>query len=418
MDDLSSLSRLTQHLSHDRTVRFFLGMKQQFSDQHLKDLVIGPSDDYRRTTVNGRSIVNFGSDSFLGLDRDPRVQKAIIEGVRTWGAHSGASRAFYSVEANAEAERRLARWLGVEDTLIFPSVTLVNTGALPGILDRGDLLIMDRLGHNSMQEGAKIASANGVTVERLDPAVPEALEKILDHSLQRPGLVVAVDGVYSMLGTSPPLKELDEVTRQRGGILYVDDAHGTGIFGSHGRGTASRMLGDLSNILMIGSLSKAFSCMGGFITCTKELKLLLKMKSNTYIFGGPVVPAYLEAICTVCDILESNEYEAIVSRLRQRVERLAQGARGHGYTVLGGESPIVSLLIKGKEKTLCAGKWLFDQGYYVQSVIYPAVPLNSGVLRIQVNANHRMEDIEGLVRALADMSQVSDDWTRPTNSAA
>src|SRR5205085_4568832 len=111
--------------------------------------------------------------------------------------------------------------------------------------------------------------------------------------------VVAIDGVYSMTGALPPLAELNAVAKARNAVLYVDDAHGTGITGRRGRGTVLDALGDYENTLVIGSLSKGFSCAGGFIGCTEEMKMLLKMRSNTYIFGGPVTPPYLEAICTV-----------------------------------------------------------------------------------------------------------------------
>src|SRR5713226_3341435 len=159
-----------------------------------------------------------------------------------------------------------------------------------------------------------------------------------------------------MTGASPPLAELDRVAQAHGGVLYIDDAHGTGIFGPRGRGMAARELGDLSDVLMVGSLSKAFSCMGAFVTCTSELKLLLKMKSSSYIFGGPVPPPYLEAVCVVCDILNSPEYGQIMQRLNLRIQRLVAGLDRLKFTLLGREAPIVSILVKEEEDTLRAGK--------------------------------------------------------------
>src|SRR5262249_44615903 len=209
---------------------------------------------------------------------------------------------------------------------------------------RGDLLVVDRLAHNSVHAGAKLAAAEGTTVAELSPCEPEMLSRILKRRRKARGRLVAVDGVYSMLGSVPPLTELDQVARQHGGVLYIDDAHGTGVIGRKGRGAAFAALGRLDNVMVAGSLSKAFSCMGGFVTCTPELKLLLKMKSDTYLFGGPVPPPYLEAVCVVCDILMSPEYERLVGRLRELVRRFAHGARELGYHVLGDQSPIVSIL--------------------------------------------------------------------------
>ncbi|HSX78443.1 MAG TPA: pyridoxal phosphate-dependent aminotransferase family protein [Candidatus Saccharimonadia bacterium] len=404
-DHSGILGQLAQHLLLNPLIRFFHTMDLRYRDIHLKDLVVSAMDDQRRMTVQGTTVYNFGSDSFLGLDRDARVQQALLDGVQRWGTHNGASRAFYSVQANAEAERKLAHWLGVEATLIFPSVTLVNTGLLPGLVRRGDLLAVDRLAHNSIHEGAKIAQANGAEVQVFHPCTPETLQTLL-RSTQYNQCLVAVDGVYSMQGTTPPLRELDEVTRAHGGVLYVDDAHGTGIVGDHGRGAAMQELGTLQNVIMVGSLSKAFSCMGAFVTCTEDLKQLFKMASSTYVFGGPVPPPYLEAIGVVCDILMSDEYEAIIARLRARIRLLVEGLHALDLAVLGGDAPIVAVLVKDRTRALQAGKWLFDHGFYVQSVAYPAVPVNAALLRIQVNANHPLQAIEGLLEALGHLRQV------------
>jgi len=399
------LGQLTQRLLHNPIIRFFHTMDRRYRDIHLKDLLASAMDDQRRLTVQGTTVYNFGSDSFLGLDRDARVQQAIIDGVKQWGTHNGASRAFYSVQANEEAERKLAQWLGVEATLIFPSVTLTNMGLLPGLARRGDLLAVDRLAHNSLHEGAKIAHDNGADLQVFHPCTPEVLQDLL-HSRPYTQCLVAVDGVYSMQGTTPPLRELDQVTRAHGGVLYIDDAHGTGIFGDHGRGTAMRELGTLQDVIMVGSLSKAFSCLGAFVTCTEELKPLFKMASSTYVFGGPVPPPYLEAICVVCDILMSDEYEAISARLRERIRLLVDGLHALDLAVLGHDSPIVAVLVQDRTRALQAGKWLFDHGFYVQSVAYPAVPVNVSVLRIQVNANHPLQAVQGLLEALGHMRKV------------
>jgi 7-keto-8-aminopelargonate synthetase-like enzyme len=204
-----------------------------------------------------------------------------------------------------------------------------------------------------------------------------------------------------MSGALPPLKQLDAVCRRHNAVLYVDDAHGTGVLGRKGRGTVLDALGNYDNALVIGSLSKAFSALGGFVGCSAEMKRLLKMRSNTYIFGGPVAPPYLEAVCTVCDILTSDEYELLAARLRRNLQQLTRGLVNLGLAVLGGETPIVSVLVGDEAETLRAGSFLFDRGFYVQSVTFPAVPYHAGVLRIQVNANHRTESIDGLVKSIA-----------------
>src|SRR5215207_2615273 len=160
----SPMRQLIQAVRQHGLVRFIEHFKQMFPTCHLKDLVVDDLDAHRGMVVDGRRVVNFGSDSFLGLDQDPRVQEAIVRGVRRWGTHNGASRAFASVRANEEAEEKIAAWLGTEAALIYPSVTLANVGAIPGLVGRPDLLVVDEQAHNSIQEGAKIAKANGTQV--------------------------------------------------------------------------------------------------------------------------------------------------------------------------------------------------------------------------------------------------------------
>ena len=399
------MQKLAKVLRQNGLIRFIEHYEALFPNNHLKDLIVDEIGPDRRIRVNGHEVVNFGSDSFLGLDCDPRVQAAIVAGTKKWGTHNGASRAFASVRANTEAEDRIARWLGTEAALIYPSVTLANMGAVPGLVGRQDLLVVDEHAHNSIQEGAKIARANGVRVVNFSHCNPRDLERVLGETKPYRVAVAAIDGVYSMSGALPPLAELNVVAQRHDAVLYVDDAHATAVMGHRGRGTVFDALGNYDNTFVIGSLSKGFSCAGGFIGCTQEFKMLLKMRSNTYIFGGPVVPCYLEAVCTVCDILMSSEYDGLIGRLRGNCRQLTEGARGLGLTVLGGETPIVSILIGDEGDTLSGGSFLFDCGFYVQSVCFPAVPYHGGVLRVQVNANHTRQAIDGLLNALADLKR-------------
>src|SRR4051794_14439881 len=400
------LDNLRQAVRQHGLVRFVEHFAREFPDIHLKDVLVDDLGPHREMTVGDKTVVNFGSDSFLGLDQDPRVQEAIRAGVRKWGAHNGASRAFSSVRSNEDAEAKIADWLGTEDALIYPSVSLANLGALPGLVGRKDIIVLDEHAHNSMQEGAKIAQANGSRVMTCAHDDPDALRRLFREAGPYRVAVLAVDGVYSMSGALPPLAALNQVCREHNAVLYVDDAHGTGVLGRHGRGTVLDALGSYDNALVVGSLSKAFSCAGGFIGCSSDFKMLLKMRSNTYIFGGPVPPPYLEAVCTVCDILQSDEYELLAARLHRNLRQLRAGLGSLGLAVLGGRTPILSVLVGGEEETLNAGNFLFENGYYVQSVTFPAVPYHAGVLRIQVNANHAPEAISGLLDALARLQRV------------
>jgi glycine C-acetyltransferase len=400
----SPMDKLGDALRRNTLVRIIEQFGQEHSDSHLKDLVIDEAGPGRMIKVLGRRVVNFGSDSFLGLDRDPRVQEAIRRGLWRWGTHNGSSRAFASVRGNIDAEQKLADWLGVESVLIFPSVMLANLGAIPGLVGRQDVVVLDEHAHSSMQEAAKIARANGSKVTTFTHNDPLALEKTLESLQPYRCALVCIDGVYSMSGMIPPMAELNEVARASDAVLYIDDAHGTGVLGEQGRGTVLEALGSYDNTFVVGSLSKAFSCAGGFIGCTLPFQRLLKIRSSPYVFGGPVVPCYLEAIGTVIDILRSGEYDCLRSRLDSHISRLTRELSDLGLAIMGGATPIVSVLIGDEAHTLAAGKFLFDRGYFVQSVLFPAVPYHCGVLRVQCNANHDPVSIDGLIAAFADLA--------------
>jgi 7-keto-8-aminopelargonate synthetase-like enzyme len=397
---------LNRALRQHGLIRFIEHFAERFPTSHMKDLVVDEMGPDRAMRVNGRRVINFGSDSFLGLDQDPRVQEAIIRGTRCWGTHNGASRAFASVRANEVAEEKLAQWLGAEAVLIYPSVTLANVGAIPGLVGRQDLLIVDEHAHNSIQEGAKIAKANGVKLLSFSHCDPVDLERVFQEAGDYRVAVVAIDGVYSMSGQLPPLADLNAVAFRHNAVLYVDDAHGTGVLGHQGRGTVLEALGDYENTFVVGSLSKAFSAMGGFIGCKQAFKQLLKMRSNTYIFGGPVPPPYLEAVCTVCDILMSDEYTLLKARLERNCKQLIEGLGRRNLAVLGGLTPIISVLVGDEADTLTAGHFLFERGFYVQSVTFPAVPYHAGLLRIQINANHRPQAMDELLDAFDALKDV------------
>src|SRR5262245_51615747 len=358
------IEQLAHALQQTSVARFISHFGERFpEDLHLKALAIENSGPGRTVRLLGREVANFGCDSFLGLDRDPRVCEALRRGVEKWGSHNGSSRFFLSVQANIEAEEKIARWLGTEVALIFPSVTLLNGSVIPGLVTCKDIILADEHAHNSIHEGNKVARANGTRVFTFRHNDVDDLRRLLTAARPYRSALIAVDGVYSMSGERPPLREMHTLALESNAVLYVDDAHGTGVLGKQGRGTVFDALGSYANTFVVGSLSKAFSCFGGFVGCPRPFLNLLKMRSNSFIFGGPVPPCYLEAICTVVDILASPEYEELAARLRTNLDQVVFGAKMLGLTVLGGATPIVSVLVGDEELTLTDGRFLFECGY-------------------------------------------------------
>jgi 7-keto-8-aminopelargonate synthetase-like enzyme len=400
---IDPMHQLVNGLRQSKLVKFYEHAVERFGDTHLKELTISSVGPHREMCVDGHDLMNFGFDSFLGLDQDPRVKNALARGAERWGTQFGASRAFASCAVEVELEAKVARWMGTEAAVIYPSVTLANFGALPALVEPQDLIVMDEYAHNSIVEGTKAAQANGVRVVSFAHNSAADLERVLIAARPYRTALIAIDGVYSMSGAIAAMRELNEVARLHDAVLYVDDAHATAVRGDHGRGTVKEVLGSYDNAIVVGCLSKACSVFGAFIACSQQLQRLLKMRSSTYIFGGPVPPPYLEAVSTVIDILASDEYDALRSQLDWNIERAVSGLRGLDLVILGGQSPIISVLVGDEEATFLAGKFLFDRGYYVQSVTFPAVRYHAGVLRIQVNSNHSAGAIDGLVAAVGEL---------------
>src|SRR5262249_26580382 len=169
------LDRLVKWLAETGMTRFFRRLFDDYPDLLMKNQLVEEIGPDRTIKLGGRWVVNFGSDSFLGLDQDARVKAAVERGVRAWGTHNGSSRAFSSVEANVRAERKLAAWLGTQEVVMYPSVTLANIGALPGLVTRHDVLVADQFAHNSIDEGLKLAKARGVRTAKFTHNDPTAL---------------------------------------------------------------------------------------------------------------------------------------------------------------------------------------------------------------------------------------------------
>lgn len=399
------VNHLIQGLRQSKLVRFYEQLDARFSPIHLKELAVTEVGPQREMRVGQREVVNFGFDSFLGLDQHPQVKEALARGASRWGTQFGASRAFAVCQAEKELEAKIAAWMGTEAALIFPSVTLTNVGVLPGLVEPRDLIVIDEFAHNSILEGTKIARAAGVRVVSFAHNDADSLEQVLIQSQPYRTALIAIDGVYSMSGAIAEMARLNEVAKRHRAVLYIDDAHATAVMGEQGRGTVLEALGSYENTIVVGCFSKACSVFGAFVACSHELSRLIKMRSSTYIFGGPVPPPYLEATSVVIDLLRSPEYGVLRTRLDANIDRLVSGIRLQRLVLLGGRSPILSVLVGDEEDTFIAGKFLFDRGFYVQSVTFPAVPYHAGVLRIQINANHSPEAIGGLVSALGELKR-------------
>jgi 8-amino-7-oxononanoate synthase len=379
---------------------------------HLKDTTTSAVNG-RRTVIDGRHVVNFGSANYLGLEQHPEVLDAARKALTQWGNHSGCSRIFSSHENIIELEMSLASLVGAESAIVYANTSSAHIGTIPALFSRPKtVLFLDRYAHMSMHHAAWIAVAKGARIVRIDIRdLDETARRIAAETASLK--VVLVDGVYSMQGTVPDLSALQAVCDQSDAILYVDDAHGIAILGENGGGVAEHFGLSFENMILVGGLQKGLGAYGGFVAGARSLIDILRVSSRTYVFSGTMQPQAVEGSLAAIRVCRSEEGKRLRARLAGISTRVRDGLREIGFRVEDVTSPIVSVLIGSDVRTLLAGRKLFDVGVYVNSVLFPATPKGEGLLRISLNAIHTDEEIALLLGAFAELKAYLDRFTDP-----
>ena len=379
--------------------------------------VLVSEQDGRNVKIGGRWYSDFASANYLGLDLHPAVQASIPEAIKRWGVHPSWSRAVASPQIYVDLEQEIARFIGVPDVLVFPTVTLLHSGVLPVLAGGDGVIILDRAAHNSMQEAARLAGARGTIVDWFDHNDPHDLEERLEYHRERPRKIIAVDGVYSMSGAYPPLPEFARLARKHGARLYVDDAHGFGIIGENP--TPDNPYGELGNgvvrhfglrygddIVYVGGMSKAFSSMVAFVSCADEDEKRRLAMASTAVFSGPCSTASLASALAGLKVSRDEEGSVIRRRLLDLTRQLVTGARDLGFTVNGNEMfPLMSVRIGAVSDVVKACDVLWEHGILITPALFPAVPVDSGALRFTVTAANTEEQVRAAVEALEEVRE-------------
>ncbi len=379
---------------------------------HLKDTTTSAVNG-RRTVIEGRSVVNFGSANYLGLEQHPEVLDAARKALSLWGNHSGCSRIFSSHENLIALEVSLASLVGAESAIVYANTSSAHIGTIPALFSRPKtVLFLDRYAHMSMHHAAWIAVAKGARIVRIDVRdLGETARRIEAETASIK--VVLVDGVYSMQGTVPDLGALQAVCDRCDAILYIDDAHGIAILGENGGGVAEHFRLPFENMILVGGLQKGLGAYGGFVAGSKSLIDILRVSSRTYVFSGTMQPQAVEGSLAAIRVCRSDEGKRLRARLEMISTRVREGLNEVGFPVETVTSPIVSVVIGSELRTLLAGRKLFDLGIYVNSVLFPATPKGEGLLRVSLNAIHTDEEIAILLDAFAKLRLYLDRFKDP-----
>lgn len=362
-------------------------------------------------TMEGAERIMLGGNNYLGLTEDPRVIAGARDALDQYGTGMTGSRLLNgTLELHLELEREIAEWMGTDDALVFTTGHQANVGTLGTILAPGDTVIADSADHASILDGCLLSRA------KLRPFRHNRLDK-LEKQLERAqgdggGVLVVVDGVFSMEGDIAPLREISALCERYGARLMVDEAHGAGVLGANGTG-ASELLGVSGKAdLRMGTFSKSLASCGGFVAGPADVIEYLRFSSRSFLFTASAVPAATGAALAALRIVRTDEGRQLLADVLDRARRWRDGLADLGLAVVppqelpdGGDivTPIVPVLVGDDWKAALLWRALFDAGVFVNVALHPAVPPGGALLRTSVMATH---DDQTLDRALDAFAQV------------
>ena len=345
--------------------------------------------------VDGREMLAFCSNDYLGLAADPGVVAALQAGAARWGAGSGASHlvsGHYAVHDRLET--RLAAFVGCERALYFSTGFMANTGVIPALVGRDDAIFADRLNHASLVDGALLSRAD---LHRYAHADPVALERALAASDAGRKLIVT-DSVFSMDGDVAPLAALLELAGRFDAWLVVDDAHGFGVLGPQGRGALAEAALASSRLIYVGTLGKAAGVSGAFVAGHADVVEWLMQKARPYIFTTGAPPALAEALLASVDLIEAGD--ARRGHLAALIDLLRAELRLARWTLLPSRTPIQPVVIGDNAEAIAVARALWDEGLWVPAIRPPTVPQGTARLRVSLTAAHSADDVRRLAATL------------------
>ncbi len=358
------------------------------------------SEQRSRCIIDGKEVITLSSNNYLGLNTHPKLREAAIEAVRRFGAGSGAVRTIAgTMSLHEELERRLAEFKQVEAVLTFQSGFTANTGVIPVIAGEGAVIVSDALNHASIIDGIRLTKADRKVFPHADM---DALRSVLAEVRAAPGgadrtVLVITDGVFSMDGDIARLPEIVDAAEAAEAIVYVDDAHASGVLGRNGRGSIDHF--DLHGRVhvQVGTLSKAIGVLGGYVAGTLSLREILIHRARPILFSTSAPPAVAAACLAAIDVLESEP--ELIERLWQNTRFFKAGLARLGFDIGSSETPITPVIAGSGALAMKLSDRLFEEGVFAQAIGYPTVPDDRSRVRTIVTAEHSREELETCLAA-------------------
>ena len=348
------------------------------------------SEQEPEVIINGRKVLMFGSNCYSGLVSDPRIKEAAIEATRKYGTGCAGSPFLNgTLDLHKKLERRIAEYIGKEDVMIYSTGFEVNLGVVSCLTGREDYVIYDEQDHASIIEGRRLSFSTCLKYKHNDM---ESLEKQLQKCDPDKVKLIVTDGVFSMEGDVANIPEIVRLAKKYNAAVMVDEAHGIGVFGEGGRGTVNHFgLTDDVDLIM-GTFSKSFASLGGFIATDKEITNFLRHHSRSYIFTASITPASTAAALKAIDIMIAEPERQ--ENLWKITNFALDGFRNMGCEIGKTTTPIIPLFIRDDYKNYRITRDLFDEGLFVNPVVTPAVAPQDTLIRFSLMATHTQEQVE------------------------
>jgi glycine C-acetyltransferase len=343
-------------------------------------------------TVDGKRVLNLCSNNYLGFANDPRLKQAAQDAIEKFGVGPAAVRSIAGTTIlHTELEKKLARFKRVEATISFQSGFNSNIATIPALVGKDDLIFSDELNHASIIDGCRLSGAPIIRFEHRNPASLELKIRENSPGANRRALVIT-DGVFSMDGDIAPLPQVVEVAEKFGAMIMVDDAHGEGVLGEGGRGAVDHFHMHGRVDVEIGTLSKAFGVVGGFVAGKEIIIEHLRQKGRPFLFSSALTPADVAACSAAVEILESSD--DLVKRLWSNARYFKERMRKAGFDAGKSETPITPIML-GEAKTAQAfSRRLFDEGVFAMAIGFPTVPMGKARIRVMISATHSELDLD------------------------
>jgi 7-keto-8-aminopelargonate synthetase and related enzymes len=357
------------------------------------------SDQDTEVQIDGKKVLMFGSNSYLGLTNHPKVKEAAIKAVEKYGTGCAGSRFLNgTLDLHLDLEKRLADFVGKEEAIIYSTGFQVNLGVVSCLTGREDYILWDELDHASIIEGHRLSFSTKLKYKHNDM---ESLEKQLKKCEPDKVKLIVTDGVFSMEGDVAKLPEIIALAKKYNATVMVDEAHGIGVLGKQGRGTCEHFGVTKDVDLIMATFSKSFASIGGFIAADKEIINYLRHHSRSYIFSASNTPAATAAADAALDIMLSEPER--IDRLWELTNYALDGFRNMGCEIGHTSTPIIPLYVRDNEKTFMIVKDLFDAGIFVNPVVSPAVAPEDTLIRFSLMATHTKEQLDRAMEAIQEV---------------